>query len=61
MTDPAEVMRVSGKTGIGIEELLAAIVERVPPPAGDPDAPAQGAHLQLATSTPTRASSSTSA
>src|SRR5262245_53067737 len=39
LTDPAEVMRVSAKSGIGIEELLAAVVERVPAPAGDPDAP----------------------
>src|SRR6185437_8841598 len=39
MTDPAEVMRVSAKAGLGIEELLAAIVERVPPPPGNADAP----------------------
>ena len=39
LTDPAEVMRVSGKAGIGIEEMLAAVVERVPPPSGDPTAP----------------------
>ncbi len=36
---PAEVLRVSGKTGVGVDELLAAIVERVPPPPGSPDAP----------------------
>jgi GTP-binding protein LepA len=41
MTNPEEVMRVSGKAGIGIEEMLAAIVERVPPPPGDPAAPAK--------------------
>src|SRR5688572_4758337 len=39
--DPDEVLRCSGKTGEGTEELLAAIVERVPPPAGDPAAPLQ--------------------
>jgi GTP-binding protein LepA len=39
MTDPAEVMRVSGKAGIGIEDMLAAVVERIPAPSGDPTAP----------------------
>ena len=39
MTDPAEVMRVSGKTGQGVTELLDVIVDRVPAPAGDPEAP----------------------
>src|SRR5579885_2645552 len=38
-TDPAEVMRVSAKSGQGVDELLATVVERVPPPAGDPGAP----------------------
>jgi GTP-binding protein LepA len=37
--DPFEVLRVSGKKGLGIEELIAAIIERVPPPAGKPDDP----------------------
>ncbi|HEU4564127.1 MAG TPA: translation elongation factor 4 [Gemmatimonadaceae bacterium] len=37
--DPDEIIRVSAKEGIGIPELLERIVERVPPPKGDPDAP----------------------
>lgn len=36
-----EVIRASGKTGMGIDEVLRAIVERVPAPKGDPDAPLQ--------------------
>jgi GTP-binding protein LepA len=39
--DPSHVLRISAKTGSGVEEVLDAIVERVPPPAGDPDAPAR--------------------
>ena len=39
--DPDEVLHCSGKTGVGVEELLDAIVERVPPPTGDPNAPLQ--------------------
>ncbi|MGN0207360.1 MAG: translation elongation factor 4, partial [Muribaculaceae bacterium] len=38
---PEEIIRASGKTGIGIPEILQAIVERVPAPEGDPDAPLQ--------------------
>jgi GTP-binding protein LepA len=37
--DESEVLRVSAKTGEGVEELLNEIVNRVPPPVGDPDAP----------------------
>ena len=37
--DPAEVLRVSSKTGAGIEELLEAIVNRLPAPGGSPDDP----------------------
>ncbi|MDD4453451.1 MAG: translation elongation factor 4, partial [Proteiniphilum sp.] len=36
-----EIIRASGKTGIGIEEILSAIIERVPAPQGDPEAPLQ--------------------
>jgi GTP-binding protein LepA len=36
---PAEVIAVSAKLGQGIDELLDAIVNRVPPPSGDPEAP----------------------
>ena len=39
--DPADVLRVSGKTGAGVLELLDRIVERVPAPGGDPDAAAR--------------------
>lgn len=37
--EPAEVLRVSGKTGLGVDELLAAIIDRIPAPPGDPVAP----------------------
>ena len=36
-----EILRASGKTGIGVKEVLDAVVERVPAPVGDPDAPLQ--------------------
>jgi GTP-binding protein LepA len=39
--DPGEVLRVSAKTGEGVEELLNTIVDLVPHPVGDPDAPAR--------------------
>lgn len=40
-TPREEIIRASGKTGTGIEEILRAIIERVPAPQGDPDAPLQ--------------------
>ena len=36
-----DIIRASGKTGIGVPEILDAIVERIPAPSGDPDAPLQ--------------------
>jgi len=37
--DPSEVLAVSAKEGVGVEELLERIVAKVPPPQGDADAP----------------------
>jgi len=39
--DPEDVLRVSGKTGVGVEELLDRVVRAVPSPEGDADAPAR--------------------
>ena len=36
-----DIIEASGKTGMGVDEILAAGVERVPAPTGDPDAPLQ--------------------
>lgn len=36
-----EIIKASGKTGMGVEEILDAIVNRIPPPKGDPEAPLQ--------------------
>jgi len=38
---PEDIILASGKTGIGIEEILAAIIARIPAPTGDPNAPLQ--------------------
>ncbi|MBT8323879.1 MAG: translation elongation factor 4, partial [Winogradskyella sp.] len=39
--DPSEIIPASAKTGIGIEEILSAIIERVPAPKGNVDEPLQ--------------------
>ncbi len=39
--DESEILLASGRTGQGVPEILDAIVERVPAPVGDPDAPLQ--------------------
>ncbi len=39
--DEQEVIPASGKTGMGVNDILKAIVDRVPPPTGDPKAPLQ--------------------
>ncbi len=39
--DPEKVVRISAKTGLNVTDVLDAIIERVPAPAGDPDAPAR--------------------
>jgi GTP-binding protein LepA len=39
--DPATVLKVSAKTGVGVEELLNEVVKQIPAPVGDPDAPAR--------------------
>jgi len=39
--DPADVLPISAKTGQGVEAVLDAVVERIPPPSGDPAGPAR--------------------
>ncbi|MBQ4441679.1 MAG: translation elongation factor 4 [Bacteroidales bacterium] len=39
--DESDIIEASGKTGLGVEEVLEAIIERIPAPKGDPDAPLQ--------------------
>ncbi len=36
-----DILRISAKTGAGVADLLDAVIERIPPPVGDPDAPLQ--------------------
>ncbi|MGB3798725.1 MAG: GTP-binding protein, partial [Lewinella sp.] len=37
----SDIILASGKTGIGVPEIMKAVVERIPPPTGDPKAPLQ--------------------
>ncbi|RED50716.1 translation elongation factor 4 [Seonamhaeicola aphaedonensis] len=39
--DPDEVIHASGKTGLGIDNVLAAVIERIPAPKGSPNEPLQ--------------------
>ena len=39
--DRSDIIPASGKTGLGIEAILEAVIRRVPPPVGDPTAPLQ--------------------
>jgi GTP-binding protein LepA len=39
--EPDDVLRVSGKTGVGVAELLNEVIKTVPAPVGDPDGPAR--------------------
>jgi len=39
--DATDAIRISAKTGQGVDDVLQRIIERVPPPKGDPDAPLQ--------------------
>ncbi|CAM3818407.1 Elongation factor 4 OS=Castellaniella defragrans (strain DSM / CCUG 39792 / 65Phen) OX=1437824 GN=lepA PE=3 SV=1 [Castellaniella denitrificans] len=39
--DATDAIQASAKTGLGIDEILEAVVARIPPPQGDPDAPLQ--------------------
>ena len=39
--DREDIIRASGRTGLGIDDILEAIIHRIPPPKGDPNAPLQ--------------------
>ncbi|MBT3244494.1 MAG: elongation factor 4 [Bacteroidetes bacterium] len=40
--EPEDIIEASGKTGLGVDSILKRVVEKVPPPSGDPEAPLQG-------------------
>ncbi len=40
-----DILLASGKSGIGIEEILAAIIERIPAPKGDPECTLAGTDI----------------
>ena len=56
-----EIVKVSAREGIGIRDLLEAIVARIPPPTGDREGKLQGADLRFASTNPTAGPWSTSA
>lgn len=39
--DPEDIIPASGKTGLGVDDILNAIIDKIPAPEGDPDAPLQ--------------------
>ena len=39
--EESEILRISAKQGTGVDDVLQAIIDRIPPPGGDPDAPLQ--------------------
>lgn len=39
--DPSDVIQASGKTGLGVDEILEAVINRIPAPVGDEEAPLQ--------------------
>lgn len=38
---PEDILLASARTGLGVQEIIDAIIERIPPPEGNPDAPLQ--------------------